>query len=1413
MEVKALLYYDRTRYSVQKINTERGNTMSTKTKNFFKKLLGTVLSATCLLSGTAVAGTIAATTSALPVEAASSSDLPAFSWDNASVYFLLTDRFCNGNTANDHSYGRGCDQNGTPISGYKTEAAFQGGDFAGITKKINEGYFTDLGVNAIWLSAPYEQIHGYVVGGSANPSYLHYSYHGYYVLDYTEPDLNFGTREEFKTMVDTAHEHGIRIVLDIVMNHAGYNDLKTMDEYGFGSATGWQSYYYAHQNTNNTDYHGFVDYDSQSAWAKWWGPDWIRCGLPGYTAGSGEVAGSLEGLPDFKTESTQTVGIPELLKTKWTKEGTYDAKVSKYGSSGTVRSYLVKWLTEWVKEYGVDGFRCDTAKHVEMESWKALKDAGKAALNEWRKNNPSAPGANWTDDFWMTGECFGHRAEKSNYFTSGAFDSMINFSFTAVGSCNVPAAGSIDGVYSDYASRFNSDPSFNMLTYLASHDTTLITGDRKYAGSFLLMCPGGIQIYYGDEINRPMAQVSSDSTPGAGHMFRSFMNWDSMDKDVLSHWQKLGQFRNNHLAVGAGQHKLISAYSGSSGYIFARTYQKGDIDDKIIAVLFAPANTQINIDCTGIFSDGTEVTNFYDETTAKVSGGKVTFNSGANGTILLQEPSGKKGRVNVTHINKDTGETIKTEVVSGLLGESYTIQPLTTEGYTVASVSGSKTGKFSETDASVTFYYTFDTANYAYIQVKYVDASGTEIAPGETTAAKIGSTYSLTPVDVKNYEVDLSKSTNVSGTVKSGTNTATFVYNYVEPTNLRVHYYNANGWSTVKIYAYDESGATVKEFTGAWASAKEMTAEGDGWFYAEVPDTESATVIFHNGAGAQEPSGVGTPGYDCSGEVWLKNGKKMTAGKVNVIYKTTTGTVLGSEKLTGLSGETYNTTAKTFTGYTLTATPSNATGTFSEGTTTVTYVYESNDPPPTQLSNTSKVSATSVNVGSSVTVTCAASGGTSPYTYKVEYMKSTASSYTSLQAYSSTTSVKFTPSAAGTYKVKVTAKDSAGTTAAKEFTVEATSVPTTLTNKSTISATSITLGKTVTVTGAASGGTTPYQYAVYYKKASSSNYTTVQSYSTTKTVTVKPSAATTYDVRVKVKDKAGTVKTKDFTVKVNNPVLTNNSTISASTVAVGSSVTLTGKATGGTSPYSYAAYYKTSSTNFSQIRGYSTTATMTFKPASAGTYTIRIKVKEKNGTVVNKDLTLKATAALTNKSTLSATSITLGKSITITGKATGGTTPYKYAAWYKKSTSSDYTKIRDYSTTATMTFKPAAAVNYDVRVKVKDSTGKVVNKDFTVKVTKASSALTNTSTISATSIKLGTTLTVTGKATGGTTPYQYSAYYKKSSSTEYTKACAYSTNTKMTIKPGAATTYNIRIKVKDAKGTVATKDFTVKVTK
>ncbi len=170
-----------------------------------KKLLCLILALATLVSMSAIGYTVSAAETDTVQTAAGPTAADDFTWDNATVYFLLTDRFNNGNKENDNSYER---NDGLT----NTVAAFQGGDFKGITQKINEGYFDKLGVNAIWVAGWYEQTHGYVVGGDGKKSFPHYSYHGYYGLDFTELDKNFGTEAEFKEMIDAAHSRGIRIV-------------------------------------------------------------------------------------------------------------------------------------------------------------------------------------------------------------------------------------------------------------------------------------------------------------------------------------------------------------------------------------------------------------------------------------------------------------------------------------------------------------------------------------------------------------------------------------------------------------------------------------------------------------------------------------------------------------------------------------------------------------------------------------------------------------------------------------------------------------------------------------------------------------------------------------------------------------------------------------------------------------------------------------------------------------------------------------------------------------------------------------------------------------------------------------------------------------------------------------------------
>ncbi|MBQ2825122.1 MAG: starch-binding protein [Clostridia bacterium] len=610
--------------------------------NKCKKLLCLVLAIATVFSICAVGFTASAAEVEFAEVSANPTSASDFTWDNATVYFLLTDRFNNGNTSNDNSYGRGLNQNGSKAN-FDNVAAFQGGDFKGITQKINEGYFDDLGVNAIWVAGWFEQVHGYAVGGDGKKSFPHFAYHGYYGLDFSELDKNFGTEAEFKEMIDTAHEHGIRIVLDVVLNHPGYNTMYDMNEYNFGTLqSGWQDVYYNYSSPNQSNYHGKIDYNSDSnAWGRWWGTNWIRAGLAGYQGGDGsDLKGEVNYLPDFRTESTNNVDIPQILKTKWGKEGTLNAKtnevnqtISKYNLGGkTVSNYLVSWYAQWVEEYGIDGFRCDTAKHVEQSTWKKLSDTCTKALQNWRTANPNAVGADWDEDFWMTGENFGQGVDNNSYYQNG-FDSMINFSFSGnsqgSGCDGLKKAGNLNQTYADYANRINSNANFNVLTYISSHDTGLCRNDLYYQGSALLLLPGGVQIYYGDETNRQYVTCSIHD-----HENRSFMNWSSMDKGVLAHWQKVGQFRNDHVAVGAGSHANLSATSGTA---FSRTYNKNNVNDVVVCVIGANKNASTTITLNGAFADGTKVVNTYTGEEATVSGGKVTVNSGAQGTILIEK--------------------------------------------------------------------------------------------------------------------------------------------------------------------------------------------------------------------------------------------------------------------------------------------------------------------------------------------------------------------------------------------------------------------------------------------------------------------------------------------------------------------------------------------------------------------------------------------------------------------------------------------------------------------------------------------------------------------------------------------------------------------------------------------------------
>ncbi|MDO5616751.1 MAG: alpha-amylase family glycosyl hydrolase, partial [Cruoricaptor ignavus] len=436
-----------------------------------------------------------------------------FVWEGANLYFLLTDRFNNGNPNNDINFNR--NEKTAVLRG------FEGGDLRGIIQKIDDGYFTDLGINAIWMTPIVEQIHGAVNEGTGNT----YGFHGYWAKDWTALDPNFGTKAELKELVEKAHKKGIKIVLDAVINHTG--PVTEMDAVFPNDwvRTSPQCTYDSYENTT-------------------------ACTL-------------VANLPDILTENNASVDLPPQLVEKWKSEGRYEKEVAeldaffaKTGFPKAPKYYIMKWLADYIKEFGIDGYRIDTVKHTNEDVWKDFQKVCQDAFDEYKKNNPNAI----TDStpFFTVGEVYGYGISqkqlydfgdrKVNYFQNG-FNSLINFDFKG------DAEKSYEEIFSKYSDILNSEmKGFGVMNYATSHDDGQpFDKDRKKpfeTATKLLLAPGISQIYYGDESARNLniPDAEGDAT------LRSNMNWDEINnnpqtKKILEHWQKLGKFRANHPAV------------------------------------------------------------------------------------------------------------------------------------------------------------------------------------------------------------------------------------------------------------------------------------------------------------------------------------------------------------------------------------------------------------------------------------------------------------------------------------------------------------------------------------------------------------------------------------------------------------------------------------------------------------------------------------------------------------------------------------------------------------------------------------------------------------------------------------------------------------------------------------------------
>jgi alpha-amylase len=517
-----------------------------------------------------------------------------FMWEASNVYFLLTDRFKNGDKLNDKIIERN-----------KTTGVlrgFQGGDIRGVIQKLDDGYFSDLGINALWMTPVVEQIHGSVDEGTGNS----YGFHGYWTKDWTALDPSYGTKEDLAELVEKAHAKGIRIVLDAVINHTG---PVTESDPVFPSD--WV------RTSPKCTYDSYKNY--------------IDCTL-------------VENLPDVKTESNETVELPQTLVEKWKKEGRYDEEIAEleafFKETGYPRApkyYIMKWLSDYIVDFGIDGYRVDTVKHTYEDVWSTFSKICQSKFDTFKKNNPTKVLDN--NNFFLVGEVYNYGIsakrmfdfgdKKVDYFANG-FNSLINFNFKG------DANRTYEELFSDYSNILqNNLEGYSVMNYISSHDDSSPFDKKREktieAATKLLLAPGISQIYYGDESARSLEIEGAigDAT------LRSFMNWEDIQnnpktKEVLVHYQKLGKFRINHPAIGAGKHSQINA----SPYVFSRTFAKDNFNDAIVIGLdLNSGKKEITVDT--IFKDGEEVLDAYSGKKSIVKKGKVSFDTPF--TIVLIE--------------------------------------------------------------------------------------------------------------------------------------------------------------------------------------------------------------------------------------------------------------------------------------------------------------------------------------------------------------------------------------------------------------------------------------------------------------------------------------------------------------------------------------------------------------------------------------------------------------------------------------------------------------------------------------------------------------------------------------------------------------------------------------------------------
>ncbi|MNK38781.1 Alpha-amylase precursor [compost metagenome] len=422
-----------------------------------------------------------------------------FDWDEARIYFALTDRFKDGDLSNDYNVDK------------THPEAYHGGDFRGMIDNLD--YIQKLGINTLWITPIVDNID---FNKGADFGSKQYGYHGYWAKDFSQLDEHLGDMATFKELINKAHDRGIKVMVDVVLNHTGYGVKEDDDDYPTITPE------------DKERFKGMLRMDNVSA-------------------DTDPVKGELAYLPDFKTEDP------------------------------AVRDKVVAWQSGWLDNARtdrgdtIDYFRVDTVKHVDGTTWKAFKNALTTIDPKFKLVGEYFGGTiDNNGDMLQTGQMDG-------LLDFGFKDAAKNFANGKINDTDAymqDRESKIDNTKT-MAQFLSSHDENGFLTEYVGGDK----GKLKVAAALQITAKGQPVIYYGEELGNS-GKKEGDMSKGEFSQNRSDMPWDKLttEQALHDHYQKLLNIRAKYSKVFSKGTRTKLAGTDELGYLaFNKHYGSEDV--------------------------------------------------------------------------------------------------------------------------------------------------------------------------------------------------------------------------------------------------------------------------------------------------------------------------------------------------------------------------------------------------------------------------------------------------------------------------------------------------------------------------------------------------------------------------------------------------------------------------------------------------------------------------------------------------------------------------------------------------------------------------------------------------------------------------------------------------------------------